>query len=183
MKFFSMLAALGFALMAASVQARPAPVLHAATFRVRATGTNDSGRVQSAPLSSRSLLELCAEGNGFQTRGLALAFDAAVDQLVVINVTNQFVECVYLSFSTVGEPVTSADGTQRRRLANVYSSDFSVVGTAVLTEHFTFNSAHEQTGYSMQAALQMIIPVSESTTLGSARPTIATGKLTVGKKL
>jgi hypothetical protein len=53
MKFFSMLAALGLTLMAASVQARPAPVLHAATFRVTATGTNDSGRVQSAPLSSR----------------------------------------------------------------------------------------------------------------------------------
>ena len=183
MKFFSMLAALGLTLMAASVQARPAPEMHAATFRVTATGTNDSGRVQSAPLSSRFLLELCADGTGFQTRGLALAFDAAVDQLVVINVTNQAVECFYLGFTTVGEPVTSADGTQRRRLVNVYLSDFSVVGTAVLTEHFTFNSAHEQTGYSMQANLQMIIPVSDATTLGSDRPTIATGKLTVGRKL
>jgi hypothetical protein len=183
MKLFSMLAALGLTFMAASVQARPEPVLHAATFRVTATGTNDSGRVQSAPLSSRSLVELCAEGNGFQTRGLALAFDAAVDQLVVINVTNQAVECFYLGFVTVGDPVNSADGTQRRRLVNVFLSDFSVVGTAVLTEHFTFNSAQEQTGYSMQATLQIIIPASESITLGSDRPTIATGKLTVGKKI
>jgi hypothetical protein len=184
MKTFSTFALIaGLLSLAVSSQARPPIELHTATLSLKAAGTNDAGQVKAVPFPGKFLVELTSEGTGFQTRGLALAFDHSVNELVVINTTNQNIETLYFYFAQQGDAVTSANGTQQQRLMNVHSSDNTVVGTAVFVERFAFNDAQEETSYSLQATLQINLPISDTTTLGADRPTIMTGRLTIGKKL
>lgn len=166
-----------------SAVARSPSENYLATFKTTATGTNDLGKLESSGLPGKALVQLCQLGDGFATKGLALVYDASFEQLNVVNVTNQNVECFFFRFESIGAPVVSADGTQRRRLMTIRLTDDTFVGTAVFVERFKFDDMQAQTDYSLQATLQILLPSDADSVLGSDRPIIMTGKLTAHKKL
>jgi len=170
--------------LVATASAEHVSILYLASFKGTASGTNDAGVVKSFLFPGKELITICQEGVGFATaKGLTLVYDYDAEELSVANVTNRNIECEFLVFRQLGDSVVSDDGINRRRLMNIHLPDSTLIGTAVFVERFKFDSMHAQTGYSLQATFQLVLPSDDSAILGADRPTIMTGKFTASREL
>ena len=146
------------------------------TFQAVCRVNDSSGRVTTARLSSRDLIQRCAAGAGItNSRSLELVYNLGAffngDSIEVVN-TNGNLICQPFRL-LFGSGVTNSDGTLIERLAFVYNDQQSdPVGSATITERTTAGRGGS-TRFVLQGKIQFL-DLARPNGLGVCNGTFAT---------